>query len=122
MKTPLIAALGVITLGLPACRTGETLAEGTTTTLGNAAHGVGRTARIAGTGIAHTTGNTLTTAGSGIAEGNLNKATVGTVKAAGQGTGATAVGAGKSHLKTSSGVLKDTGKTIKDTAEAAETN
>lgn len=41
-------------------------------------------------------------------------------KAAGKGVGTTAVDTGRSHLKTSSGVLKDTGKTVSDTAEAAE--
>jgi hypothetical protein len=67
-----------------------------------------------------TVGNTATTAGSGIAERDLKKSTVGTMKAAGQGVGGTAVDTGRSHLKTTSGVLKDTGKTMKDTAHAAE--
>lgn len=41
-------------------------------------------------------------------------------KAAGKGVGTTAVDTNRSHVKTSSGVLKDTGKTVSDTAEAAE--
>lgn len=120
MKTALSAALGILMLTFPSCQTGETLATGTTNTVGNAAYGVGRTARTLGTGAVNTVGNTATTVGGGIADRDLNKATVGTVKAAGQGVGSTAVGAGKSHLKTSSGVIKDTGKTMHDTAEAAE--
>lgn len=120
MKTTSFAAFGILILALNSCQTGETLATGTATTVGNAAQGVGRTARTLGTGTVNTVENTAATAGSGIAEGDLNKATIGTVKAAGQGAGTTAVGAGGSHLKTSSGVLKDTGKTMQDTAEAAE--
>ena len=120
MKTTLSAAFGIFILALTSCQTGETLATGTTNTVGNAAQGVGRTARTLGTGTVNTVGNTAATAGSGIADRDLNKATVGTVKAAGQGVGTTAVGTGKSHLKTSSGVLKDTGKTVTDTAGAAE--
>ena len=120
MKTTLFAAFGILILGLTSCQTGETLASGTTTTVGNAAQGVGRTARTLGTGTVNTVGNTAATAGSGIADRDLNKATVGTVKAAGHGAGTTAVGTGKSHLKTTSGVVKDTGKTMTDTAEAAE--
>ena len=74
---------------------------------------------IAGSGITKTAGATATTAGSGIAEGDLHKATVGTAKTAGKGTASTAVGAGRSHVKTTSGVLKDTGTTVKDTDKAA---
>lgn len=120
MKTPTFAALGLLALALSSCQTGETAATGTASTVGHAAQGVGRTARTLGTGVVDTVGNTVTTAGSGIAEGDLEKSTVGIVKAAGQGVGGTAVDAGSSHLKTTSGVLKDTGKTVKDTAEAAE--
>ena len=120
MKTALPAALGILMFTFPSCQTGETLATGTTTTVGHAAQGVGRTARTLGSGSVHTVGNTAATVGSGIADRDLNKATVGTVKAAGQGAGSTAVGAGKSHLQTTRGVLKDTGKTMQDTAETAE--
>ena len=54
-----------------------------------------------------------------IAEGDLKKATVGTVKTAGTGTVNTVKATGSSHMKTTSGVLKDTGAAIKNTSEAA---
>ena len=119
MKSLPHAALAILTFAVAACQTAGTAATGTTTTVGHAAEGVGRTAKTLGTGAVNTVGNTATTAGSGIAAGDLHKSTVGTVKAAGQGAG-TAVNSGRSHLKTSSGVLKDTGKTVTDTAGAAE--
>lgn len=120
MKSLTHAVLAILTFSLAACQTAGTAATGTTTTVGHAAQGVGRTAKTLGTGAVNTVGNTATTAGSGIAEGNLHKSTVGTVKAAGQGAGTTTVDSGRSHLKTSSGVIKDTGKTVTDTAGAAE--
>jgi hypothetical protein len=121
MKISLVPVLTIFASALVSCNTAatNTAATGTANTVGHAAQGVGRTARTAGTGIAKTVGSTATTAGSGIAEGDLKKSTVGTVKTAGKGTASTAVGAGRSHLKTSSGVIKDTGKTIKDTDKAA---
>jgi hypothetical protein len=61
----------------------------------------------------------MKTAGSGIAEGDLNKATVGTATTAGKGTANTVVKTGRSHMKTTSGILKDTGKTVGDTSAAA---
>lgn len=120
MKTLSQASLAVFALVLASCKTAETAATGTATTVGHAAQGVGRTAKTLGTGTVNTIGKTATTAGSGIAEKDLNKATVGTVKAAGTGVGTTAVDSGRSHLKTTSGVVKDTGKTVTSTAEAAE--
>lgn len=113
-------ALAVLTFAFAACQTAETAATGTATTVGHAAQGVGRTATTLGRGTVNTVGKTGTTAGSGIAENDLNKATVGTVKTAGKGVGTTAVDSGRSHVKTTRGVLKDTGKTVTDTAEAAE--
>jgi hypothetical protein len=120
MKTAISSALGILMLALTSCQPGAPLANGATNTVGNAAQGVGRTATILGKGTLNTVGNTASTVGDGIADRDLNKATVGTVKTAGQGVGGTVVGAGKSHMKTTRGVLKDTGKTMTDTAEAAE--
>lgn len=120
MKKPTLVLLGLSVLVFPACRPAATATSGAVRTVDHAAHGVGRTARTAGTGVVRTVGNTASTAGEGIAERDLKKSTIGTVQAAGQGTGKTAVDTGRSHLKTSSGVLKDTGKTLKDTGEAVE--
>lgn len=118
MKIRICFLLSVSVLVFPACHPAATATSGAVRTVDHAAHGVGRTARTAGTGVVRTVGNTATTAGEGIAEGDLKKSTIGTVKSAGKGTGETAVATGKSHVKTSSGVLKDTGKTLKDTGEA----
>ena len=118
MKIRTFAVSGILALGFSSCQPTGTAASGVLRTTDHAVHGVGRTARTAGTGVVRTVGNTASTAGEGIAEGDLKKSTVGTVKAAGQGTGATAVATGRSHVKTSSGVLKDTGKTLNDTGEA----
>ena len=101
------------------CNTAETAATGTATTVGNAVRGVGRTAATAGTGVAKTVGNTVTTAGTGIAERDFKKATVGTAVAAGEGTVKTAGSTARSHMKTSSGVIKDTGATVEKTSKAA---
>ena len=119
MKSSPIPALTFLAFTLMSCQTTETAATGTATTVGHAVQGVGRTARTAGTGIAQTVGGTVTTAGTGIAEGDLRKSTVGTVQAAGEGTASTAVATGRSHMKTTSGVLNDTGKTVEDTGKAA---
>lgn len=120
MKTTLHITIGCIAFVTASCHTAETAATGTATTVGHAAQGIGRTARTAGTGVVKTVGDTANTAGEGIAERDLKKSTAGTVKTAGQGVGQTAVDTGSSHLKTTSGALKDTGKTVRDTAEAAE--
>lgn len=120
MKFQHIPAFGLLALSLTACHTAETATSGTLRTVDNAAHGVGRTVRTAGTGVVRTVGDTAVTAGEGIAEGDLKKSTIGTVKAAGKGTGSTVVETGKSHLNTSSGVIKDTGGTLKNTGEAIQ--
>jgi hypothetical protein len=104
---------------LVSCQTAGTAVQGTANTVGNAARGVGRTGATAVTGAANTVGGTVKTAGSGIAEGDMKKATVGTVTTAGQGTVKTATDTGRSHMKTTTGVIKDTGETVEKTAEAA---
>ena len=119
MKKPTLIAFPLIALALASCQTAETAASGTANTVGHAAQGVGRTVATAGSGVGHTVGDTMKTAGSGIAEGNVKKATIGTATTAGKGTAHTAVDTGRSHMKTTGGVLKDTGKTIGDTTNAA---
>jgi hypothetical protein len=61
----------------------------------------------------------MQTAGSGIAERDLKKSTIGTATTAGKGTADTAVATGRSHMKTTGGVLKDAGSTVSDTGRAA---
>jgi hypothetical protein len=117
MKLTNLSTLILSSIVLVSCQTAGTVASGTANTVGNAAHGVGRTATTAGRGVANTVGNTVTTAGEGIGERDLGKATVGTAAAAGKGTANTAVNTGSSHLKTTRGVVKDVGKTAVDVAE-----
>lgn len=119
MKKSTLLALPLIAFTFGSCRTAETAATGTANTVGHAAQGVGRTVATAGSGVGNTVGNTVKTAGSGIAERDLKKTTVGTAATAGKGTVNTAVKTGSSHMKTTGGVLKDTGKTIGDTTNAA---
>lgn len=114
-----LSFLAIGACALVSCKTAETAVKGTANTVGNAATGVVKTGAAAGGGALKTVGNTATTAGSGIVEGDLKKSTVGTVKAAGQGTGSTVVNTGTSAVKTTGGVIKDTGTTVKDTTKAA---
>lgn len=111
MKTLLSSGLILLSAALSSCSTGETAVTGVGNTLGNAAQGIGRTVGTAASGVGNTINKTASAAQNG---GAWNAA-----KAAGEGTTSTVVNTGKSHMKTSRGVLKDTGKTIKDSSEAA---
>lgn len=117
-----LAVTLVLAAALTSCRTTETAASGVAGTAANAVHGVARTGATAVTGAAATVGGTVATAGSGIAQGNLRQATAGAAGVAVGGTAATAVQTGRSHVKTSSGVLKDTGATVTETSRAASGN
>ena len=116
MNLTLLFSVSVLPLVFPSC---QTATDGAATTATNAVKGVGRTVVTAGTGVASTVGQTVKTAGTGIANGDVGQATGGAAAAAVHGTANTAVRTGQSHMKTTSGVIKDTGTTIEKTSNAA---
>ena len=111
MKITLSTGLIILTATLTSCSTTETAATGVGETIGNAAQGVGKTVTTAATGVGNTVTKTVDAAKKG---GPLDAAV-----AAGDGATSTVIDTGKSHMKTSQGVLKDTGNTLNETGEAA---